>query len=52
MDYVPYNDNTRRNLAELAALKPRMFAAMHGSTFIGDGAAMSGRPGATCDSRQ
>jgi hypothetical protein len=40
MDYVPYNDNTRRNLAKLAALKPRTLAAMHGSTFIGDGAAM------------
>jgi flavorubredoxin len=40
MDYVPYNENTRRNLAKLAALKPRTLAAMHGSTFIGDGAAM------------
>ena len=33
MDYVPYNE-------KLAALKPRTLAAMHGSTFIGDGAAM------------
>jgi len=40
MDYVPYNDNTKRNLAKLAALKPRTLAAMHGSTFVGDGAAM------------
>ena len=40
MDYVPYNENTRRNLARLAALKPRTLAAMHGSTFVGDGAAM------------
>jgi flavorubredoxin len=40
MDYVPYNENTRRNLAKLAALKPQTLAAMHGSTFIGDGAAM------------
>jgi flavorubredoxin len=40
MDYVPYNENTKRNLAKLAALKPRTLAAMHGSTFVGDGAAM------------
>jgi flavorubredoxin len=40
MDYVPYNENTKRNLAKLAALKPRTLAAMHGSTFIGDCAAM------------
>jgi flavorubredoxin len=39
MDYVPYNDNTDRQLAKLAALQPRTLAAMHGSTFIGDGAA-------------
>jgi flavorubredoxin len=38
MEYVPYNDNTRRQLAKLAALKPRTLAAMHGSTFVGDGA--------------
>jgi hypothetical protein len=40
MDYVPYNDNTRRQLATLAALKPRTLAAMHGSTFVGDGASL------------
>lgn len=40
MDYVPYNDNTRRQLAKLAALQPRTLAAMHGSTFVGDGAAI------------
>jgi flavorubredoxin len=40
MDYVPYSDNTRRQLAKLAALKPRTLAAMHGSTFVGDGAAI------------
>ena len=40
MDYVPYTDNTKRQLDRLAALKPRTLAAMHGSTFIGDGAAM------------
>jgi flavorubredoxin len=39
MDYVPYTDNTRRQLATLAALRPRTLAAMHGSTFVGDGAA-------------
>lgn len=40
MDYVPYTDNTRRQLAKLASLQPRTLAAMHGSTFVGDGAAM------------
>lgn len=40
MDYVPYTDNTKRQLDKLAALKPRTLAAMHGSTFIGDGAAL------------
>lgn len=40
MDYVPYNDNTRRQLAKLAALQPRTLAAMHGSTFVGDGSAI------------
>ena len=39
MDYVPYTENTKRHLATLAALRPRMLAAMHGSTFVGDGAA-------------
>lgn len=38
MDYVPYTDNTRRQLAKLASLEPRTLAAMHGSTFVGDGA--------------
>ena len=37
MDYVPYTDNTKRQLAKLAALQPRVLAAMHGSTFVGDG---------------
>jgi flavorubredoxin len=40
MDYVPYTENTKRHLATLADLKPRILAAMHGSTFVGDGAAM------------
>jgi len=39
MDYVPYTENTKRQLASLAALRPRTLAAMHGSTFVGDGAA-------------
>ena len=39
MDYVPYTENTRRQLATLAALEPRTLAVMHGSTFVGDGAA-------------
>jgi flavorubredoxin len=38
MDYVPYTDNTARQLSKLAALQPRTLAAMHGSTFVGDGA--------------
>jgi flavorubredoxin len=40
MDYVPYNDNTRRNLERLASLQPKTLAAMHGSTFVGDGGAL------------
>jgi flavorubredoxin len=39
MDYVPYTENTKRHLATLASLKPRVLAAMHGSTFVGDGGA-------------
>ena len=39
MDYVPYMENTKWQLANLAALQPRTLAAMHGSTFVGDGAA-------------
>jgi flavorubredoxin len=39
MDYMPFTPQTRRRLNELAALEPKMLAAMHGSSFIGDGAA-------------
>jgi flavorubredoxin len=39
MDYVPVTAATRRRLGELADLNPRVLAAMHGSTFVGDGAA-------------
>lgn len=38
MDYMPYTPKTDRLLAELAALEPKTLAAMHGSTFVGDGA--------------
>jgi hypothetical protein len=34
---MPYTPNTQRFLAELAALKPKTLAAMHGSSFVGDG---------------
>ena len=37
MDYMPYTPNTRRQLEMLAALKPRLIAAMHGSSYVGDG---------------
>jgi flavorubredoxin len=40
MDYLPYNDNTRRHIARLASLQPRTLATRHGSTFVGDGAAV------------
>jgi flavorubredoxin len=36
-DYMPYTPHTERLLAELAALKPNTLAAMHGSSFVGDG---------------
>jgi len=39
MDYMPYTPATRSKLEQLAALNPKMLAAMHGSTFVGDGAA-------------
>jgi flavorubredoxin len=38
MDYMPFTSQTRRQLEKLAALKPRLIAAMHGSSFEGDGA--------------
>ena len=39
MDYVPLTPATRRRLNELADLQPGVLAAMHGSTFVGDGGA-------------
>jgi flavorubredoxin len=38
MDYQPYTLQTKRLLHELASLQPKTLAAMHGSTFVGDGA--------------
>lgn len=38
MDYLPFTPQTRRHMEKLAALEPQMLAAMHGSTFVGDGA--------------
>lgn len=37
-NYMPYTPHTGPTLQRLAALKPRTVAAMHGSTFVGDGA--------------
>jgi flavorubredoxin len=36
--YVPYTHHTGRILEDLARLQPRMIAAMHGSSYEGDGA--------------
>ena len=36
MDYMPFTPQTRSRLDQLASLEPRMLAAMHGSTFVGD----------------
>ena len=38
MDYMPFTVQTRRQLQKLASLEPRLIAAMHGSSFEGDGA--------------
>lgn len=35
--YMPYTPYTDRILQELAGLKPKTLATMHGSTFVGDG---------------
>ena len=37
-NYMPYTPYTESTLQRLAGLKPRTLAAMHGSTFVGDGA--------------
>jgi flavorubredoxin len=36
-NYMPYTPHTEGQIAELAGLKPRACATMHGSTFVGDG---------------
>jgi flavorubredoxin len=36
-NYVPYTHHTGRMLSELAEMKPRTLAAMHGSTYRGNG---------------
>ena len=36
-NYMPYTPHTEAQIRQLAALKPRACATMHGSTFIGDG---------------
>jgi flavorubredoxin len=36
-DYLPYTTRTEKILSRLAGLKPKTIAAMHGSTFVGDG---------------
>jgi flavorubredoxin len=38
MDYMPWTTRTAGQLRDLAALRPRLCATMHGSTFAGDGA--------------
>lgn len=37
-NYMPYTPYTESTLQRLAALKPKTLAAMHGSTYVGDGA--------------
>jgi flavorubredoxin len=37
-NYMPYTKNTDSELKRLAALKPKVLAAMHGSAYEGDGA--------------
>jgi hypothetical protein len=39
MDYMPFTPATRARLEDLATLQPKVLAAMHGSTFVGDGGA-------------
>ncbi|MFC6998215.1 oxygen-binding di-iron domain-containing protein [Rufibacter roseus] len=36
MDYTPYSHKTKQMLYELADLKPKTLATMHGSSFFGD----------------
>jgi flavorubredoxin len=36
-NYMPYTSHTEAQIRELASLKPRACATMHGSTFVGNG---------------
>jgi hypothetical protein len=36
-NYMPYTPHTEAQIKELASLKPRTCATMHGSTFVGNG---------------
>ncbi|GAX91187.1 MBL fold metallo-hydrolase [Effusibacillus lacus] len=36
-DYIPYSPAADRVLHDLAALRPKTLAVMHGSSFSGDG---------------
>jgi hypothetical protein len=36
-NYMPYTAHTEAQIRELASLKPRACATMHGSTFVGNG---------------
>jgi flavorubredoxin len=36
-NYMPYTPHTKAQIRELASLKPRACATMHGSTFVGNG---------------
>ncbi len=38
MDYMPFTPRTRGHMEKLASLNPQVLAAMHGSTFVGNGA--------------
>lgn len=38
-NYMPYTPDTEKHLQRLAQLKPKVCATMHGSTYVGDGAA-------------
>jgi len=38
-NYLPYTTMTEQMISRLATLKPKVIAAMHGSTYIGDGEA-------------
>ncbi|MFN0140726.1 MAG: MBL fold metallo-hydrolase, partial [Pyrinomonadaceae bacterium] len=36
-NYMPWSTRTEANIEKLIALRPKTLAAMHGSTFVGDG---------------